>query len=281
MSLLYISQQYTIYGGLFLLVTGIIGNGINILVFSTVRTYRRTPCTFYFLINSINSIIFLAINLISRIVSSGFGVDLTQTSLAWCKARGYLLLFISLISFICSCLATIDQFLVTSRNANLRNLSNIKWARRIILIIIIVSCLHAVPNFVYLDILPSTQTCVYTNNGYAIYRSIYSLSFGCFIPIFTMIIFGYLTYRNIHQTRVLAEQQADRQLTRMTLMQVILVVISQTPYGINQSYGVITSGISKDSDRVLKEYFVTIIVTLLTYIYFVVMLTHLSSIKLK
>lgn len=76
MSLLYISQQYTVYFGFFLLVTGTIGNGINILVFSTVRTYRRTPCSFYFLVVSIDNLAFLTINLISRIVTSGFGIDL-------------------------------------------------------------------------------------------------------------------------------------------------------------------------------------------------------------
>jgi hypothetical protein len=37
MSLLYISQQLAIYGGLVLLITGIVGNGMNIFIFSSVR----------------------------------------------------------------------------------------------------------------------------------------------------------------------------------------------------------------------------------------------------
>jgi hypothetical protein len=278
MSLIYISQQITIYGGLFLLVTGVIGNIINVLVFSTVPTYRRTPCSFYFLIDSSNSIAFLTINLLTRIVSAGFGNDLTRTSLAWCKARGYLIVFLSLMSFTCSCLPPIDQFFITSRNLSLRNLSNIKWAHRTVLIVIVVTCLHGVPNFVYLDISPITYTCVNINNAYSIYRSIYTLSLTCFIPISIMVIFGYLTYRNIHQIRVLAGQQLDRQLIRMTLIQVILIVISHTPYGINNVYGLITSGNSKNPDRLSKESFATTTVTLLTYIYYTVCL-HLIIVR--
>jgi hypothetical protein len=56
MSLLYIGQQITFYGGLFIVIIGIIGNGINILVFSTEHNYRRTPCTFYYLVGPIDNI---------------------------------------------------------------------------------------------------------------------------------------------------------------------------------------------------------------------------------
>jgi hypothetical protein len=47
-----------------------------------------------------------------------------------------------------------------------------------------------------------------------------------------MFVFEGLTYRNIHLTRTLTEQQADYQVTKMTIMQVVLVVISITPFGI-------------------------------------------------
>jgi hypothetical protein len=45
-----------------------------------------------------------------------------------------------------------------------------------------------------------------------------------------MIIFRYLTYRNIHLTRLLARQFADRQIVRIILIQIILVIISNTLY---------------------------------------------------
>ncbi|CAF4295643.1 unnamed protein product, partial [Adineta steineri] len=104
MSLIYIGQQITIYGGIFIFITGSSGNLMSILVFSSVRNYRTTPCTFYFLIASIFNIIYLANNLISRIVSTGYGIDLTKTSVSWCKLRVYIGNSVTLISLSCSCL---------------------------------------------------------------------------------------------------------------------------------------------------------------------------------
>jgi len=67
--------------------------------------------------------------------------------------------------------------------------------------------------------------------------------------------FGCLTYRNIRQTRVLAQQQADRQLIRMTLFQVILVFICLIPYSINIAYNLITDTVIEDANQLLKESF--------------------------
>ena len=132
MSLLAISRILTIHVGFILLLAKILGNGMNILVFLRIRTYRRTPCTFYFLVTSIINIIFLMVNLISRIVITGFAIDLTRTSVLWCKSRYFIIGFLSLSSFSCSCLATIDQFFVTSSNVRLRHLSKIQWTHRIV-----------------------------------------------------------------------------------------------------------------------------------------------------
>ncbi len=87
-----------------------------------------------------------------------------------------------------------------------------------------------------------------------------------------MVIFGYLAYRNINLTRVLTEQQVDRQLIRMILIQAISAFITFTPYGINIAYSLITLNISKDADRLSIESFVSMMTTLLSYIYYAVCL---------
>ena len=81
MSLPYIGQQITIYFGWFVVIIGMIGNSLNIWIFSSVRTYYRTSCTFYFLIASIDNILYLTTVSISRIIMSGYQIDLTRTSL--------------------------------------------------------------------------------------------------------------------------------------------------------------------------------------------------------
>ncbi|CAF1453641.1 unnamed protein product [Adineta ricciae] len=270
MSLLDISQQLTIYIGLFLLIFGVLGNSLNVLVFSSARTYRTTPCTFYFLISSIANIGFLLINLTSRVVSVGFNFDLGQTSVHWCRARQYFIGVFSLISFTCSSLASIDQYFVTSKHVHFRRLSNIEYAYRITLLIFTISCLHAIPCLIYYDISPVTKTCVLVNSAYAKYIPIYSLSLTCFGPIIVMIVFSYLAHQNIQSTRVLAEQQAGRQLRKMTLFHVVLVIVVILPYSINVIYLLKTAGDFKDTNRLINESFASTVMALLTYVYYAV-----------
>ena len=268
-ALSYVGQQLTIFLGSFLVIIGVIGNTINIVVFSSVRSYRTIPCTFYFLIGSCFDIAYIMINLVSRIVISGVGVDLTRTSVSWCKLRNFFLATISLMSLSCSCLATIDQFLSTSQNASLRHLSSIKWAPRILMIMSIIWCCHGIPYLLFYDISAITHTCISTNFAFAVYfPSIYILTLNCAIPVSIMVVFGYLAYRNIRLTRALANRHADRQLTRMVLIEAGLVAISYIQYGINGTYTVITSGMSKDQNRLQAEYFASTVANLMCYLYF-------------
>jgi hypothetical protein len=279
MSLSSIGQYITIYVGFFIVIIGVVGNGINIFIFSSVHNYRTTPCTFYFLIASIYNIGYITINLISRIVIAGYEIDLTRTSISWCKIRQFFIHTLVLLTLSCSCLATIDQFFVTSRSANHRRFSNIKWAHRIVIIVSIFWCLYGIPYLVLYNISPVTTTCVTVNTLFANYVPVNLILLLFVVPIVVMVSFGYLTYRNIHLTRGLANQHADRQLIRMTLIQVVLVVICYGPYGISTAYSVITLGISQDANQAMIESFVGTIIILLSYIYYSVGLFFCEIIK--
>jgi hypothetical protein len=176
-------------------------------------------------------------------------------------------------------LATIDHFFVTSRNAHVRRCSNIKWAPRIVFIVMIIWCLHGVPIFcttIFRLLLQSV------NPPILVIQLIFQYMFfalQCAIAVLIMLVFGSLTYRNIRRTRALAEQQADRQLTKMVLMQIILVVISMIPFGIFTAYSLITAGVSKSIDQLTKEYFVLIILVLVSYLYYIVIHRKLEEVK--
>ena len=163
MSLVSTSQQIIVYSGIVLFLVGITGNTMNIIVFSSVSAYRRTPATFYFLIESIFKCIFLFVNLPPRIIAFSFGYDFANMSVIWCKTRQYLLMMSSTIAISCICLSTIDQYFVTSSNPSLRRMSQIKWSHRIVTIVIITWCLHAIPFCLYFNISPITKTCISTN----------------------------------------------------------------------------------------------------------------------
>jgi hypothetical protein len=249
------------------------------LIFSTIHTYRRTPCSFYFLVGSIINIIYILINLITRIVTAANGFDLTQTSLIWCKARAFFAGSLAGISLTCSCLATIDQFLVTSTSVHVRRYSNIRWTHRILIIVFIVWCIHGMFAPFFYNI--TSIRCASTNTVYADYATIYVVVILSVIPISIMIVFGCLTYRNLRQRIVLAEQHADRQLTQMILIQVVLIIVSLTPYGTNSTYRLITNNINKNVDRQVTENLITTIVTMISYLYYIVCIFNVLLNTLK
>jgi len=251
-------------------VLGVVGNGMDIFIFSSVRTYRKTPCTFYFLIGAIHNIIYIIINLPNRILASADNIDLSRNSTGWCKFQSFSIGYCGLTSVTCSCLATIDQFFATSRNVNVRLFSKIQLAHRLVIITIIIWFLHAIPTLVFSHVSPVTSRCSPSNAIYATYTPLYILILQCGIPVFVMIVFGFLTYRNMHLTRFLAEQHADRQLVRMILIQVFLVVISMTPYGCITAYNLITAQITKDVVRLEKENLALNVFALVSYFYYIV-----------
>ncbi|UJR07304.1 hypothetical protein I4U23_011592 [Adineta vaga] len=267
MSLTYIGQQITIYGGFCFLVTGVFGNAINVCIFSTIRSYRTNPSTFYFFVGSIFNIAYIMINLTSRI-ATGYGIDLTRTSSSWCKARNYFLYTLAMIALTCPCMAMIDQFLVTSRYVKLRSLSNIRWAHRLVGIMTIIWILLGIPPALFYDISLIKKTCLITNNIFGVYRSIFLLGLLTTIPATITSLFGYLTYRNIHSIRALANQHADQQILRMTLFQVVLVNACLIPYASIVTYSYITENETKDTTRIMRESFVMSLFALWNYGYY-------------
>ena len=271
MSLMYATEQTAIFLAVFLIIIGIVGNSINILVFSSIRSYRSSPSRFYFLIASIFNLLYVSINLTTRLLITGYGVDLTRTSLPWCKMRTFFIYTLSTVSITCSYLATIDQFFLTSQNMSLRRLSNIKWTYRIVSIVVLFWCIHGIAISTCFDISPVTNTCTNVNAVFANYIPIYLLGVCTVGPMLIMSLFGYLTYRNIHKTRALRRQRTDRQLTRMALM---YIVFSSTilPYTVYIIYQLITSSTTKDPNQLSVENFIYSVCTVFSYTYYCVCL---------
>jgi hypothetical protein len=65
---------------------------------------------------------------------------------------------------------------------------------------------------------------------------------------------------------------ADRQLVRIVLIQIILVIISNTPYSVLIIYNSIPANLAKDINRLEKEYFIGTILLLTSYLYYVLYL---------
>ena len=151
-SLRSIAISYAKYFGIPALSIGVIGDVLNIFIFASVRTYRQTPSTFYLLGAVIANFIHLSIAITTRIGSVAFDSDLTRSSLAWCKMRQYIIATYPPLGLTCESLAAIDQFLVTSRQAHLRQWSNMKNAYRLVAVWVIIWHIHSIPFLIYTEI---------------------------------------------------------------------------------------------------------------------------------
>ncbi|CAF1247133.1 unnamed protein product [Adineta steineri] len=271
-----VSKQITIYLGISTLIAGVIGGLLNIIVFLSLRTFRESSAAFYLTIMSIFNIGQLLTGLLSRIMTSGFGIDWTLTSLFYCKFRSYCFSICALTSMTCICLAIIDQYLATSSRAQWRQWFNIKVARRLVFLFVLIWILQGIPYMIYYDDVISTATgkitCINTNNifqQYAMYGT--NLIIGKVIPIGITFVFGLLAYHNVqqlsYQTVPLVRRELDKQLTVMILVLIVFAFFTNVPY-IIVSILLVIPGLTQDPVLSAQIQFANLVAMFLVYIYF-------------
>ena len=266
LSLMYIAAQYTVYVGVFLFLIGVFGNSMLILIFVSEQSYRTTPWTFYFLIASVHDLLLVLFLLSTRILAIGFSIDLTGLSVVWCKCRYYLFSVWGGISLTCQCLATIDQFLVTSKNARIRRLSTLKTAHRTAVSVAAFWWLFSIPWLIWQDLSPVSSPCVSTTANFYLYGLFYALLILGILPMMFMAIFGLLAYDNIFGSMALHHQKAHRQTTVTVCMQVSLFAFSGTFVSAWYIYAFATFGKTNDAELLIKEYLAQSIIFLFPYV---------------
>jgi hypothetical protein len=247
-----ISHQLMIIIGIIMYIFGLIGNILNICVFTIWSFPRRTGnehnpnnrtgnSPLYLLTTSIANLLLIIYPLLIRIYVDGYQHLVTEDDMIiLCKLRYYVLQTALITSLVCICLATLDRYLITSREVRLRQLSPTREStKKILLIIILLACLHSIPIAVYYD-RSSTGDCtifslIYSNYYlYVVIVFIYGISPICFLSVF-----GRLTYKqtkSLQQTNVNGHLNMDKQLSQMLLLQCISLVFSYIPYCIQNIY---------------------------------------------
>ncbi|CAF1045343.1 unnamed protein product [Adineta ricciae] len=247
-----VAHLLMIIAGLIMLIFGSIGNLLNIYVFTLWSRSRRTlkdhhqdthqanNSSLYLLASSISNLIVLLYPLVTRIIFDGFNYSVSQNQVIFlCKIRFFVLHTSDLMSLTYFCMATFDRYLITSRNAHLRNLSTTKHRTiQIILLVFLFFCLHNIPLLIFFEV-SSTGDCDVNSNQYSYYYLYATQIFlhGIF-PIVFLSIFGTLTFQQLKQLQVHVQNHlnVDKQLSRMLVLMSIAIVISSIPYCVEQLY---------------------------------------------
>jgi hypothetical protein len=226
--------------GYILIITGVFGNITDILVFTQLRLFRKNPSAFFLIVISTVECIVLLFASSNRVVTITIGYDPTSTSLAWCKIRAYILQYGGTVLSTTICFAAIDQYLSTSFNIQVRQISTFKLAQHLVGILIVLATPYSIPALVYQDIRSYLGCTTYDSS----YNYFYSVVHLCIVigvlPIVVSSLFSILAFQNVR--RIVRRQipvvrrRLDRQLTAMILVRVALFVITTLPYVIFRTY---------------------------------------------
>ncbi|CAF1050632.1 unnamed protein product [Adineta ricciae] len=271
-------KQFIIYAGSATFIAGLIGGLVDVVVFLSLKTFRLSPCGFYLLIMSIANIGQMITGLLSRILSTGFDIDWSLTSLFYCKVRLYCYQVCSLLSMSCICLASIDQYVLTCSRPQWQRWSNIKVAHRLCGIFPLIWSVHNIPYIIYYNHVVSQSTgkvsCTLTNtifDQYAAYST--GIILGKVLPIFITFSFGFLSYRNVQQiayrTIPMVRRELDKQLTKMVLVQIAFGIFTIIPYTIVYLLLRIVS-LNQDPVIAARLQLAASITTVFLYVYFAI-----------
>ncbi|CAF1284505.1 unnamed protein product [Adineta steineri] len=275
----YASLQVNRYLSVALLIFGVIGNLLSCLVFIR-RALRSNPCVMYFLIASIANIISLISGIPPRMLSNwNIYPDQTETISALCKSRIFVLLTARNIASWLLVFAAFDRYLVSSRNANIRRMSNTKQGRYWIIAVCIISLSFWAESLYCFDanVIGTPIKCYAKSESCRIYNDLAQSFVTTLIPSSIMFILGLFTINNIRQTRQVRpstiggipigrKSKTDSSLTKMLLLQIILLTVFNLPQAIQKFYLTYTFYHVKPAFQVALENFLFSIVLLLTYI---------------
>ncbi|CAF4924833.1 unnamed protein product [Rotaria sp. Silwood1] len=209
--LLAIAQNFTFYATIIIFIAGMIGNILNICIFTKMKTFQGNRCAFYLIVESIVSLCFLIQMFILQMYQITYGIDPGNISIFYCKIRTTLGQSSRLLIDYIVCFEAFDQYLTTHHRFFLRKLSTLKLAQYLIIVASILCILQTIPYIIFYDIV-SSFGCIITNNAYRNVR------------------------RLVRRQISIVRRKLDHQLTAMIFVRVIFFIILLLPYTMYRIY---------------------------------------------
>ncbi|CAF2941966.1 unnamed protein product [Rotaria sp. Silwood2] len=173
---------------------------------------------------SVDNLIFICYPLNIYIVVDGYCYFVTSSHALYpCKLRYFVLQIAHLGSLCYTCLATLDQYLLSSRNVRIHQMNfDACQTKQCIVIVFILIALHSIAMAVYFGDI--NHHCAFVSDVYALYYlfAVIILLYSV-IPTLFLLIFGSLTLIQLQAVTSRSARQ-DQQLSRMHLIQSVSVV---------------------------------------------------------
>ncbi|CAF3114102.1 unnamed protein product [Rotaria sp. Silwood2] len=264
-----LNKNISRYGMGLIWLMGNFGSTVNCFIFCQ-RHLRKNPCVMYFLASSASQFITFNFVLVTRILYIGFNINAINVMLWYCKIRYYFFYVFVAIPRYCIILASIDRYFASCSSIFWRRWSSSKIAMRLIIGSFIFWCLMYTQILVFYEI--QDDICLYRRGVYGIFFSIYLLIESGILPPLMTLIFGYLTIKNIRQSKQRIRPLAvagvvqpveftrmsrkDLQYVKMLFNQILLWLFLNFLNPCDLLYQTIAINKSKSSFRVTVETFI-------------------------
>ncbi|CAF3716573.1 unnamed protein product [Adineta steineri] len=238
-----VATKYQLYSATVMCPLGVVGNAINILVFTQLKLFRENRCAFYLTVESIFNIFYLLFLLTVYILTSVYGNDRTGSSFIWCRLNRIIAQTFGLTPFTMICFTTVDEYFSTNYLYNLRYMCTLKLARYLTFVFICIWLVHSIIFGLFSNIVPSGG-CTISNEVYLRYTTYFTnLVLTGPLPLVISLLFGLLAYQNVRRLVrrqiPVARRRLDRQITAMCFIRVIAFACSGTPYFVSRVYALI------------------------------------------
>ena len=255
--------------GIVHVVFGTVGTLLNLFVYTRSSTWR-TSCGLFLAVSYISAYGVIMAGQFPRLILPAPSFLLTTF---WqCQIRGYLVQVLGFITRACIVLAALDRLLLCSTQVRRRQWCDIRRARWMILLVILVAFVLHIHMPVTHEYRPIPRVCYSSLDWLITLDFVYQLLFvgtipGGLIALFSIRLIIALRHQRLRLARELRTR--DKQLTWMLLTQVIVYMVIHTIVLANMTYGRITLNETKTRDRSAIENFITFLInSQLVYVYF-------------
>ncbi|CAF2751710.1 unnamed protein product [Rotaria sp. Silwood2] len=242
LKILDIAQKLSFYGLFIIFVAALVGNTLNIFVFTKVKLFKGNRCTYYLTVESVIGIYVFIQTCILQIFQLMYQTDPANISPFFCKIKTTLNQSLRLLIDFIVCFEALDQYLSTNPRLYFRQMSTLKLARYSIIVASILCIMQTIPYIIFYNVV-SPFGCIIINEGLKYYYSfVYYIFLNGFLPISISTVFSLLAYRNVrHIIRrqiPIQRRKLDQQLTAMIFVRVIMFVAILLPYTFYRIYAV-------------------------------------------
>ena len=269
--LVIVGQYILIYGGVFLILTGMFGSLMVIGIFSR-RPLNQNPCSIYLVVNGILSFFFLPLYFLPNIVTFGFQINWLAINTPWCKFQMSYGGFTVTSVFVINCLISFDRYAMSSRSARTRSFSSKKMARILLAIgLVLVWCLIGTPvailfENVYISA-NSPGICTSKSTTFLLFAALiyYPILEGV-LPIVLAVYFWCAIRKHMSSLNNREFiRRFDKQITRMYFIQIMTNAMASFPFAAINLYRAVTSQTIRSADQENTVQFIRLVAIWLFY----------------